>query len=396
MNSKFSIIFALVILLFALSLSILDHLDLQNPNKKAQNIFAVIVPHHDLVKDRREAIFAKVGENVNPKTVIVVSTNHFNTGNSDIITTNKTWNLQNAKVMPDKEKIQKIVESGVKNDELAFNREHGIKNLLSDINKYFSKANIIPIIIKPGTGKEKLDQLSNQLFEICSYDCLLISSVDFSHYQPGALAEIHDNLSLKALSNMDENLVWGTEVDSQETLYLTIKWAKSNSADCFHLEENTNSGKITNERDAETTSYVFGWFKKGQKNIDKSEKTFLVYHGIDEKNNIISERFFRGTDYKNYDGNLMEYLSANNIYFSDKNLSAIKYLENKINNNNLAVAGTICQDQIKIVLLPWKNADKAVLLCGGEKTNYIKTIRFDLQKPISNFDYGYDIIDFER
>ena len=38
--------------------------------------------------------------------------------------------------------------------------------------------------------KEKISKLNDKLLDLCTENCLLVASVDFSHYQPGALAEM--------------------------------------------------------------------------------------------------------------------------------------------------------------------------------------------------------------
>ena len=121
----------------------------------------------------------------------------------------------------------------------------------------------MPIIFKSDASKAKIDLISNTLNYSCNGKCLLIASVDFSHYQPGALAEIHDNLSIRALNNLDKELINKVEVDSPESLSMAMYWAQLNNSNQFQLENNTNSGKLADSRDAESTSYVFGWYQKG-------------------------------------------------------------------------------------------------------------------------------------
>lgn len=359
-------------------------------------ISGIILPHHDLVGDKRAEVLKEINELINPQTIILISTNHFNAGNANIIITDKVWNILDAQINPNKEIIDKILDSKLTiKDEMAFSHEHGIFNLLAPIHNYFPNAKIVPIIIKPGANREDLKSLTERLFMLCNNNCLLIASVDFSHYLPGALAEIHDKLSIRALDNLDENLIWQTEVDSREALYTTILWAKMHQTNKFVLKENTNSGKINNSRDTETTSYVFSWYGKGSFEKIKPETTFIVYKGINEKENNIGERFFRGTDQIDGNGNLLSLIETINLSQTEKD--KIKYLNELVNNKNLAVAGSISANNIQIVLLPWKDTNgKAQLLRGDEKTNYIRKIRDDLNLFDLNINYGYDIIKIDK
>ena len=243
----------------------------------SSNISAVVVPHHDLDKADREELFSKISGNSETKTVILVSTNHFNSGNANIITTKKEWQLSDGKVEANSDIVNSLASSKVATeDENAFSEEHGIKNILPDILQYYPKTDLVPIIIKPGTSDEEIAKLNNTLVESCKKNCLLIGSVDFSHYQPGALSEIHDDLAVRSLTNLDESSLKRAEVDSQETLRLTVLWAKAQKTEKFNLFKNTNSGKISNDRDAESTSYVFGYYNTGQKEVKDGSFTFMI------------------------------------------------------------------------------------------------------------------------
>jgi len=147
-----------------------------------ENIPVAIVPHFDFAKEERLSLLGNISEKSNPKTLVLVSVNHFNTGSGQIITTKRDWQVAAGKI-PSAEKLEeKIVNDGLAiDDELVFANEHGITNLLADVYKTFPNVPILPIIIKDTTGKEKIDQLSEWLDSECR-DCLLISSVDFSHY----------------------------------------------------------------------------------------------------------------------------------------------------------------------------------------------------------------------
>lgn len=245
----------------------------------ALKISSVIVSHHDLASAQRSALISEVVANSNIssiKTIILVSTDHFLAADSPIVTTDKEWKLANAVILPDKTKIQELIDSSqVSNQESAFNREHGITNILADISNSFSNARLIPLMIRQDASQEKVSQLNDELVKVCSENCLLISSVDFSHYQPGTLAEIHDSLSIRALNNLDKEAVYRSEVDSPQALALAIMWAKTHETRSFKLKEETNSGKLLGEPDSESTSYVLGWYQNGK--ISKiNEATFML------------------------------------------------------------------------------------------------------------------------
>lgn len=285
----------------------------QNKSEKLKkNISAIVVPHHDLDKVDREQLFSNISGDISVKTIVLVSTNHFNTGNANILTTKKEWQLSTGSILANTDITAALVNAKVAmEDENAFSEEHGIKNLLPDITQYFPKTNLVPIIIKPGTSDEEIAKLNQSLAENCKEDCLLVGSVDFSHYQPGAIASIHDDLAIRALNNLEEEKLIRSEVDSKETLRLTILWAKGQETEKFNLFKNTNSGLIENNRDGESTSYVLGYYSKGEVEPKNDSFTFMIggdmmfdrnieYHFQGDKLvNVMKnfgDRVFAGTD----------------------------------------------------------------------------------------------------
>lgn len=223
-----------------------------------EKISAVIVPHFDVFASQRQALLQDIGQTPKPKTIMLVSVNHFNTGNENILTTDRNWTTDRGTVEADNDLIAQLTKSKIAgNDENAFTNEHGIKNILDDIKSSFPESKILPIIIKDSTSQQEMEQLAQWLIANTS-KTLLISSVDFSHYCPPAIARIHDSFSIQALSSMDTSTIWRAETDSPQTLYLTNIIAKS-AQDNFHLYYNNNVSDITNS-DTETTSVVMGYY----------------------------------------------------------------------------------------------------------------------------------------
>ena len=279
-----------------------------------ENIPVVIVPHFDFAKEERLSLLKNVSEKSQPKTLVLVSVNHFNTGSGQIIATKRDWQVAAGKI-PSAEKLEeKIVNAGLAiDDELAFTNEHGITNILADIYETFPNVPVLPIIIKDTTNKEKIDQLSEWLNSECR-DCLLVSSVDFSHYCPRALANIHDQYSIQALANMDKERVWLAETDSPQALYLSLKIAENRQAENFQLIYHANSADPSETDDTETTSVVLGYYTNEElteSRVVESSTSFVVagdamfdrsvWHYYKDKGlkSIFSnfgERVFRGVD----------------------------------------------------------------------------------------------------
>lgn len=302
-------IFVLIIISFVFYV-LFNFKELDFVGGSTKKISTLIVPHDEFAKSLRDDAIGQVAKTIKPETIIVVSTNHFYSGNQNILSTEKTWKIYSGNVEPDINVIENLKNSSILSvQDSPFEREHGIYNLLAPLKKYFNSAKIVPIIIKNGTSQEKLQELNSTLVDYCN-NCLFVASIDFSHYQLGSLADLHDALSLRSLYSQSENLAFQTESDSPETLALAIMWAKSKDTRNFKLFKNTNSGQILNQSDVETTSYILGWYDSGVINANQKEEiTFMIagdtmlgravyyrYPNLEKVFEKLGNKFFCGTD----------------------------------------------------------------------------------------------------
>lgn len=241
------------------------------------SIAAIVVPHHDLVKTQRQEFLKKVeAQGLKPQTIILVSPNHYESGTADVQTTKKTWTITDGSIEPNKEAINALIAIGAKEDETSFANEHGVRLILGDLHDVFPKSTIVPILFKMETPKATIEEVHATLKTNCS-DCLLVASVDFSHYQPALLANLHDDVTLRALQLQDEAmLLTKAEVDSPASLALMSLWSESRDAKRFVLSEHTNSGELAKDADIETTTHMFGWYEKGEIATPSDAVSFLV------------------------------------------------------------------------------------------------------------------------
>jgi AmmeMemoRadiSam system protein B len=326
-----------------------------------ENIPVVIVPHFDFAKERRLELLKILAEKRRPETIVLVSVNHFNTGSGQIISTKRSWQVAAGEIMPQAELEEKLVADGLStDDELAFTHEHGITNLMADLYETFPRVPVLPIIIKDTTSRGKVDQLADWIRSECK-DCLLVSSVDFSHYCSRSLANVHDQYSIQALSNLDKEKIWLAETDSPQTLYLSVKIAEKNDAKNFHLAYNANSGDPSGSDDVEVTSVVLGYYSEkepAQEKIIEPSTSFViagdamfdraVWHYFKDKGlkpifDNFGTRVFRGVDLSllNLEGPISakdiddDWQSGSLVFnFPPETTSVLKYLN--INSVSLA------------------------------------------------------------
>lgn len=238
----------------------------------------VVVPHHNLVATKRQAVLAKLANESQPQTIILVSPNHYDLGTSDVLTTNRVWSINNnqAQIQPAASLIHGLVATNVARiQDSVFDNEHGIKNLLDDIHTYFPEAQLLPVIFKSTTTPAEATAVLDHLLLSCA-ECGVIASVDMSHYQPAAMADIHDVKTIRALTSLDEQEIWEVEVDSNPSLAFLVQWAKAHEADRFMLFDHTNSGFLAGNPDTETTTHIFGSYSAGLAQTPDRAFTFTV------------------------------------------------------------------------------------------------------------------------
>jgi poly-gamma-glutamate synthesis protein (capsule biosynthesis protein) len=280
--------------------------------RQSLTISGITIPHHELVKNQRETFLAKVSKVIKqPSTIILVSPNHYNVGISNIQTSRQVWKVAGGSIQPNIKVIESL--SSTANEEPgSFANEHGIKYVLGDIQHYFPSSKIVPIILKQGTTMQQIDSLNNALVKNCTDKCLMVDSVDFSHYQPALLANFHDDLTIRALQNLDTTTLFNkSEVDSPAALALLSKWASTHHTDEFHLDNHTNSGILDNDPDMESTSHVYGWYQTGNAINPPKSVSFTIggdmmfgrsishkflADGLETSLDQLGDRVFWGTD----------------------------------------------------------------------------------------------------
>jgi len=284
---------------------------IQGCSAQCATISSMVVPHHDLVKAQRRELFTHIGKMIGePKTVILISPNHYGAGKATVQTTNQTWQIDEGTIEPDISVLSSIIDHGASMEPASFINEHGIYLILNDIKRTFPNARIVPIIFKIDTPSTNVQKLHDALKKSCD-QCLVVASVDFSHYQPAVLANEHDQLSIRALKNLDEDAIREkAEVDSPPSLQFLIAWARSHNTERFELANHTNSGELLSNPDIETTTHLFGYYTEGERIAPERRVSFFIggdmmfARGIhatfekDLKESVahLGDRLFWGTD----------------------------------------------------------------------------------------------------
>lgn len=259
-------------------------------------ISAVILPHQNVLQKEQANLLKKVAENIMPETIILISPNISENNQSLILTTDQNQKLANAIFSIDKDKVKKLtnLDKNISVNDLNFSEQfkqfeqYKDSNLLSNINQSFPDAKLLPLVLKSDLTKDQISILNNELEEVCSQNCLLISAVDFSKIQPESLAVVQNDFTIQMLENLDIDNIYRAETQSNQALALTILWAKNHGTEKFNLVQNTNGSVLAD-------------YETGEK-VVSSKITFVI--GGDMMLDRAVDAYFRGDKLVNVVKNL--------------------------------------------------------------------------------------------
>jgi len=293
-----NIIIYLVVLLFCVVVIFLlgwgKKQQLMQSKKNIETIYVGgIVNHHLLARDIIEKFFM-VSSKFNYDKIVILSPDHFNScslySSAFLTTDNAYW---------------------------AISQEHGIQNLLPFVQKTWPNAVVVPLIVCPKAVALPLDILE-------SPNTFIIASVDFSHYLPKHLMELHDNKSI-------DNIVYFENLNNIDVdCPLCIKFlrdmaVKKGATNILEIGRGNSFDYSQSKNPRTGTSYfsaIFSKEKTDTSNFYNINQTFLFVgdimlargvgdqidkYGFDYLLNNIKE-VFRGVDYVvgNLEGPIVE------------------------------------------------------------------------------------------
>lgn len=285
------------------------NLSLINQAFATKPVFAVapstrmaIVPHHLLAARQMAAMFEALPQT---KTVIILSPDHFSQGKTsftspvnDLCEASKKGIDCTAGSLNQRELASLAQQIQILNrSDDPFTTEHGVYTLLPFLRQTQTRAQIIPIIIRPGTPRAELEALGDHLTNLLQEDpnLLLLSSIDFSHYQIQEVADFHDIFTQNAIERLDTDQALKSEIDSLESLFVTLSIAKRLSLEA-QIQSHTNSLVLTRAiLDRSSTSHLTVSFgrRSSTSSIESTKTEF--WHQL-PKIETEEDRLYKGFD----------------------------------------------------------------------------------------------------
>lgn len=217
-----------------------------------------IIPHHLLPADLLASFFKRISHQ-SVETYILIGPNHYEKGNSKVLTSDWNWNTPFGQVYANTQVIDALVQETptvVDTDVLEY--EHSVAGIMPYINQYSPGANVIPLILSNTLTTDELDQLAGKIQPFITKNTVVLAPVDFSHYLRSTEAEEHDQVTWEVIKNFDvDHLLHmnSDNLDSPSSIALLLLLMKREGTVSMHLYDNTNSGRLLNTPFVSTTSY---------------------------------------------------------------------------------------------------------------------------------------------
>ena len=240
-------------------------------------IFSGVVPHHLLAEKIINNVFISLAADP-PETIILLSPDHFNQCKINSVEFISASEPEIDSINVDSE-IADIINSKftVLKENSIISFDHGISGLLPFIKTNLPNTKIVPILISQNFSFEKAEQFAELISQLQNKKCCIIASVDFSHYLPRSIADLHDERSTRVLINFESENFQNIEVDSPQALYIARYFAQLKKANSYTIVGRGNSQDFSEVELSETTSYFSAVFGNGLKESFEplTQQTFI-------------------------------------------------------------------------------------------------------------------------
>lgn len=226
-----------------------------------QPIVGGVIPHHLLPSYMIADFFSRLAKQ-QPKTIILIGPNHNEAGEHPILTSLYSWETPFGTVSPDTTRIQLLLDRQIAwQDESTLPKDHSVAGILPFVEYYLPNVAVVPLLLSGATSDEELQKLARGLSELQEGEqggIILIAAVDFSHYLTSAQAEEKDAITLNLMRDFQVERLLNLNsdyLDSPESIAVLLQVMQAGESTKMRVFHHTNSGALTKNPFAATTSY---------------------------------------------------------------------------------------------------------------------------------------------
>lgn len=231
-----------------------------------------VAPHHLLARDMIADFFSALSKR-KPDNIIILAPNHKRIGEKKVITSLYDWETYFGILETNDELAGEFVKSGMAASKpTVLEEDHSISSLIPYIKYYMPDSKVVPLLLHGNLGLNDSVRLGNYIGKIAKdNNCVVIASVDFSHYLSVEKADAMDSITLDAIKRRDIRAIskmTNDNLDSPPSIITLLTAMDFMGAGDMLLIENSNSAKITGQSPDYTTSYFTMLFSQTDSNMN--------------------------------------------------------------------------------------------------------------------------------
>lgn len=206
------------------------------------------VPHH-LTAGHMISGFFKTAAESRPdvETVVIVAPMHYPSDNT-LCTSEKDWAAPRGRLETDNEITALFKDKlGAAADDEMMQYDHSASAHIPFVKYYFPEAKSACLLVSPRENEDFPQRLAEVLTEAAEMkSCLFVFSIDFSHYLPPQIADMHDSETLEAVLSGDTAAIERMTNDNVDSPYCLSAYVRLTEALGGEIipADNSNTAKI--------------------------------------------------------------------------------------------------------------------------------------------------------
>lgn len=207
-----------------------------------------VVPHH-LTAGHMIAGFFKAAAESRPdvETVVIIAPMHYPSDNT-LCTSETDWAAPYGRLETDNEITALFTDKlGASEDDEMMQYDHSASAHIPFVKYYFPEAKSACLLVSPREKEDFPQRLAEVLSEAAEMkNCLFVFSIDFSHYLPSEIADMHDSETLEAVLSGDTAAIEQMTNDNVDTPYCLSTYVRLTEALGGEITaaDNSNTSKV--------------------------------------------------------------------------------------------------------------------------------------------------------